>query len=333
MLNWSIEKIDLPLRYTWKIAHGSTNSKTQYFVTVKCDELFGKGEVALSTRLQESTDSIEEGFAQFLDKDPSTCTTLEALLKILDSVELPNSLKFGIESAFVHYLATLSEQSVHQVLGLNTLNTVNTGYSLPILEVSEIKGFIDKHGLDRFHALKIKVDKENAVEKVCELSKCFRGNIRIDANESFDNAKEVLKFIEDLGPNMPIEFLEQPMPADRHDDYLELFNKAEIDIMGDESVTDTDITEYHAERFHAVNIKLQKAGGYLKAMKQIRQARELGIKTMLGCMIESTLGISSALNLAFGVDYFDLDSFLFLEKDPFDLVSEEKGRLFYSYFH
>ena len=68
-------------------------------------------------------------------------------------------------------------------------------------------------------------------------------------------------------------------------------------------------------------------------MKQIRDARELGIKTMLGCMIESTLGISSALNLAFGVDYFDLDSFLFLEKDPFGLVTEEKGRLFYSFMH
>ncbi|MBK24979.1 MAG: hypothetical protein CME70_13360 [Halobacteriovorax sp.] len=333
MLNWTIEKIDLPLRYTWKIAHGSTNTKTQYFVTVECDGLSGKGEVALSTRLQESDSLVENGFKKFMEADPSKFTTLEELLKVVGSIDLPNSLKFGIESAFVHYLANLSEQSVHQVLGLNTLNTVNTGYSLPILETGEISEFVKKHNLDRFHALKIKVDQNNAVEKVKELAKVFRGNLRIDANESFENADQVIKFIEDLGPNMPIEFLEQPMPADKHEDYLYLFDKSEVDIMGDESVTSTDITEYHAERFHAVNIKLQKAGGYLKAMKQIREARELGIKTMLGCMVETSLGISCALNLAFGVDYFDLDSFLFLEKDPFELVTEEKGRLFYSHFH
>jgi L-alanine-DL-glutamate epimerase-like enolase superfamily enzyme len=333
MLNWSIEKIELPLRYTWKIAHGSTNKKVQYFVNIECDGLSGRGEVSLSTRLQNSVSGIENGFNKFIEKEPQNILTLESLHKALEDLELPNCLRFGIESAFVHYLSVLSEESVHQVLGLNTLNTVNTGYSLPILEVSEIEGFIKEHSLDRFHALKIKVDQDNAVAKVLELNKSFRGNIRIDANESFKDADSVIKFIEELGPNLPIEFLEQPMPADCHDDYLYLFNKSEVDIMGDESITDTDITEYHAERFHAINIKLQKAGGYLKAMKQIRDARELGIKTMLGCMIESTLGISSALNLAFGVDYFDLDSFLFLEKDPFDLVTEEKGRLFYSFMH
>lgn len=333
MLNWTIEKVELPLRYTWKIAHGSTNTKAQYFVKVECDGLSGTGEVALSTRLQESVETVEKGFSEFLNAGPDKFTTLEQLLNALNPLEIPNSLKFGIESAFVHYMAVLSEQSTQQILGLNTLNTVNTGYSLPILDVAEINKFVIDQKLDRFHALKIKVDQENAVEKVRELNKAFRGNIRIDANESFKSADDVIKFIEELGPNMPIEFLEQPMPAEKHDDYLYLFDKAEVDIMGDESVTDTDITEYHAERFHAVNIKLQKAGGYLKAMKQLREARELGIKTMLGCMIETSLGISSAMNIAFGVDYFDLDSFLFLEKDPHELVIEEKGRLFYSHFH
>lgn len=333
MLNWSIEKIELPLKYTWKIAQGSLSTKTQYFVKVSCDELYGQGEVALSTRLQYSAGMVEEEFKNFLEAGPSKVTTLEELLDTLGNLDISNNLRFGIESAFVHYLSCLSDKSVHQVLGLNTLNTVNTGYSLPILETSEIAGFIENYGLERFHALKIKVDRDNAVAKVRELSKNFRGNIRIDANESFEDADQVLRFIKELGPNLPIEFLEQPMAASKHDDYLYLFGKSEIDIMGDESITDTNITEYHAERFHAINIKLQKAGGYLKAMKQIREARALGIKTMLGCMIETTLGISSALNLAFGVDYIDLDSFLFLEEDPFELVTEEKGRLFYSFMH
>ena len=68
-------------------------------------------------------------------------------------------------------------------------------------------------------------------------------------------------------------------------------------------------------------------------MNQIREARALGFKTMLGCMIESSLGISSAMVIGHGVDFYDLDGFLHLKKDPFDHVFLEKGHLLYSYHH
>ena len=76
---------------------------------------------------------------------------------------------------------------------------------------------------------------------------------------------------------------------------------------------------------------MMKAGGYLRAIKQLRQAKSLGLKTMLGCMVETSLGISSALNIAGGVDYFDLDGCLLIKEDPYKLISEENGKIFYSY--
>jgi glutamate racemase len=74
-----------------------------------------------------------------------------------------------------------------------------------------------------------------------------------------------------------------------------------------------------------------KSGGYLKGLKQIRQAKILGLKTMLGCMIETSLGISSALNISSGVDYLDLDGFLLIKKDPFNILTEENGKIFFSF--
>ena len=69
----------------------------------------------------------------------------------------------------------------------------------------------------------------------------------------------------------------------------------------------------------------------MKAIKQLRQAKILGLKTMLGCMVETSLGISSALNISGGVDFFDLDGCLLIKDEPYKLISEENGKVFFSY--
>ena len=81
--------------------------------------------------------------------------------------------------------------------------------------------------------------------------------------------------------------------------------------------------------FDGVNIKIMKSGGLLCAVSQMQTARDLGLKVMLGCMVESSLGISYALALSSLGDYFDLDGFLFLKEDPFSLVEEKGGELFF----
>ena len=103
--------------------------------------------------------------------------------------------------------------------------------------------------------------------------------------------------------------------------------------MADESITTGEVTSYYKERFDGINIKLMKSGGYFTAIKQIRQAKRLGLEIMIGCMIESSLGISSAMNLAYGLDYFDLDGMLIIQKDPFDLVHENNGMLIKTELH
>ena len=159
--------------------------------------------------------------------------------------------------------------------------------------------------------IKIKVNKENALDFSKEVMRLTQVPLRIDANEAFQTTSDVMNFISAFPDLNRIEFLEQPLPASFHEEALELKKHSPVILIADESVTKEDIGTYYTERFHGVNIKLMKSGGYLKGLKQLRQAKILGLKTMLGCMVETSLGISSALQLAGGVDYFDLDGFLF----------------------
>ena len=332
MFIWSLEEKTLPLKVTWNISRNSSDIKYNFFVTVKNGSVAGVGEVAFNSRYGESRELILEKFEDFYQASLNQeFNGVENLVSFLEKMDLPQSLKFGIESSFVHYISILSGKSVAQLMGTNSVSSIKTSYSIPIMEIGKIENFIKENNLSRFSVLKLKINSENALELCQEVLRVTQVPIRIDANEAFKNAQDVMKFLEKFPDASRIEFLEQPLPADYHEEALELKKYSKVFLMADEAVTKEDIGTYYPERFHGINVKLMKAGGYLKAVKQLRQAKLLGLKTMLGCMIETSLGISSALNIAGGVDYLDLDGFLFLKEDPYKLVSEENGRIFYSY--
>lgn len=331
MFTWSIKEIELPLKFTWNISRNSSDIKRNFIIEVKNGSLKAVGEVAFNVRYGESRELILEKFEEFKSNAPQDFNGLESLVAYLETTDLPQSLKFGIESSFVHYISNLSGKTVAQLMGTNVVSSVKTSFSIPIMEVGKLDSFIKDNNLQRFSVLKVKVNRENALEFCSEILKRTSVGLRIDANESFESAQEVLSFLEKFPEAKRIEFLEQPLPSKSHDEALELKKHAKVLLMADESVTNEEINNYHVERFHAVNVKLMKSGGYLKAVKQLRQAKALGLKTMLGCMIETSLGISSALNISGGVDYLDLDGCLLIKDDPYKLISEENGKIFYSY--
>ncbi len=331
MFNWSIKEIELPLKFTWNISRNSSDTKRNFIIKVKNGSIEAFGEVAFNVRYGESREMIIEKFEEFKNNAPQEFTGVESLVSYLETTDLPQSLKFGIESSFVHYVSILSGKTVPQLMGSNTMASVKTSFSIPIMEISKIESFIKENNLQRFSVLKVKVNREIAHDFCAEVLRLTSVPLRIDANESFESARETLQFLENFSQISRIEFLEQPLPSGLHDEALELKKHSQVMLMADESVTSEEVNSYLLERFHAVNIKLMKSGGYLRAIKQLRQAKALGLKTMLGCMVETSLGISSALNIAGGVDYFDLDGCLLIKDDPYKLISEENGKIFYSY--
>jgi hypothetical protein len=123
----------------------------------------------------------------------------------------------------------------------------------------------------------------------------------------------------------PILFVEQPMPAYLKEEYVYLKKHTPFPLMADESVLDRPDMSALEKQFHGINMKLMKAGGYLNGLRILNEARRRKMKTMVGCMVETTLGIHSAWNLCAGVDYADLDGCLILANEPFEMLNEENG--------
>jgi L-Ala-D/L-Glu epimerase len=149
----------------------------------------------------------------------------------------------------------------------------------------------------------------------------------LDGNESWQQEDELLNFLHQLDKKRVL-FVEQPMPAAAAAAYAHVKPLSPLPIIADESVTDDVDFELLREQFHGVNIKLMKAGGYLNAVRLLKEIRKHGMLAMLGCMVETSLGIWSAMQLSSAFDFVDLDGSLIIENEPFGLIKEEQGLLY-----
>ncbi len=329
-LTWKMEKIKLPLKFPWKISRDQCKEKVNFIIFLGDGKISGMGEVAFNNRYGESEQSISDSFDKFLDLKPDEIDSVNCLYNCLDELDIHQSLRFGIESAFYDYISKVSGKNIFELLGVNSVRSVSTSFSVPIMAVGYIKEFILKYQLNRFNFLKIKINNDNYQDKIEEILKNFGGKLRIDANESFKNPDTVIRFVEKISDRKRIQFIEQPLPAHFHDESLYLKENLNLDIFADESITNQEITDYYKKRFDGINIKLMKSGSFLKALKQIKDSKKLGLKVMIGCMIETSLSIASAMVISQNADYIDLDGCLLLKKDPFSFLGEENGRLIYS---
>ncbi len=160
---------------------------------------------------------------------------------------------------------------------------------------------------------KIKLGTDHDIEIVKALRDISDKPFRIDANTAWtaEQTIENSKILKELG----VEFIEQPLPYDQYDEMRKVKADSVLPVIADESVrTETDIKKC-AESFDGVNVKLVKAGGITPARRMLTEARKLGIKTMIGCMTESAVGISAAAQLLPLCDYADLDGAILLKKD------------------
>lgn len=173
--------------------------------------------------------------------------------------------------------------------------------------------------------IKMKVGFEGDVELIKKIRGMFAGTIRIDANEAWepDEAIEKLSAMESL----EIELCEQPIPAGRREELARVTAGSPIPVFADEdALTSADVGDLLG-KVDGVNLKLNKTGGIGEALRAAEMARGLGMRLMLGCNLESGIGLSAGAQIAAAFDHIDLDSLTFLERDPFPSVSYDRGHL------
>lgn len=325
MLHWTLQHLQLQLKYTWKLSRNATDTKCNQLIAVTDGEWDAQGEVAPNIRYDETPENIEHGFNTFVNAGGAHIKTLEELTTLLNSLPLKKALRYGIESAYIHLLCKKQKQTLAQLLQIEPCRQQATAYSLPIMPAADIPAFYETHQLSRFQKLKLKVNALQAHELLQALASVSNQPIMLDGNEAWSNADELLRFLDTLAP-YNIAMIEQPMPAN-NTEHAYVKERSSYPIIADESVCDTANFDQIGSQFDGINMKLMKAGGLLNGISLLKQARKHGLQTMVGCMIETSLGISDALQLSAGVDWVDLDGFMVIANEPFGLVTEAKGEL------
>jgi len=238
-----------------------------------------------------------------------------------------HSTKTAIDLAVWDNVGKIYNLPVYKLLGLSPSSAPVSSYTIGIDTIDKMLEKTEK--AKSYPILKLKVGFDNDIEVLKEIRKIYSGKIRVDANAAWtvDIAMEKMKKLADLN----VEFVEQPLDKNDINGQAELFTKAPLPIILDESILNSkDVIKWSAV-CHGINIKLMKCGGILEALKMIEIARGFDLKIMLGCMIESSIGISAAAQIAPLVDYIDLDGNVLITNDPFDGYKiDENGKFSYN---
>jgi|LULL01.1.fsa_nt_gb glutamate racemase len=305
-MTYSIRPIDLKLKTKWKISRNESVTKRNFILS---DGLYFS-EIAPNIRYNETPERILNEFNDFISHpDQIDKSWSQAFLCGVRNLKLKQESKGQLAKA----------------LKLKELTKVKTSFSIPIMDKDNIKQYLSLN--PHFYAYKVKIENHHSIEFLNEIAANTNALLRIDANEGFNSLDDYLFFEKEIS-HLNIEFIEQPFPAERRDLYLQLRPNSKFLLIADESVTDQFDANEIRKMFHGVNIKLMKSGGLLKAKSMLEEARKYHLKTMIGCMIESSLGISEAFYLAQLCDFCDLDGHLLIENDPYkDLLKLDKGQV------
>lgn len=325
----SFQSLDLHLAQPWVISRGRTDvSKVVVVELTDDDGIVGRGEAAPISRYKESAKSVE-AFLHRIDPKRLLKVSIPEAMAYLDELSNhDNAAKCAVNIALVDIDSKRSGKAIYDHLNLGfTEGKHVTSYSISLGSPEVIREKVQ--AADPYPILKLKLggpDDQGALKALREIAP--EKHIRVDANEAWHSREEALKNIEWLANDKGIEFVEQPLPASTAArDWIWLKQKSPLPIFADESHHHVKDTNLAAQCFHGVNVKLVKMGGITGSFEALNAARKAGLKTMLGCMIETSILISAAAHLAEISDYFDLDGNLLINNDPYSGVAAQDGIL------
>ncbi len=326
----TFRQIELHLAHRWQIARTTGTTASQVMVVELRDATgtLGLGETAPIRRYNEDLDTVT-AFLGKVDASRLSFADVPGSMRYLDTVAPGNpAAKCAVNLALLDGAARRAGQPLYDFLGLGFRERHHvTSFTIGIDTPEVIRQKV--LAADRFPILKIKVgvpaDRENmrAVRDAAPAK-----SVRVDANEGWKTKEQALEMIEWLAQDKHIEYIEQPMPAATPPaDWAWLKARSPLPIFADESYhTATDAARC-AECFHGVNVKLVKTGGVSGGFEALQAARKLGLKTMIGCMIETSILISAAAHLAELCDHLDVDGNILITNDPFLGVATDNGVL------
>jgi len=326
-MNVKLHPYNLQLKHTFTISRESHDFQPSLVVELSHDGVSGFGEATSNPYYNISVESMitaisnHQKFITSLSEE-----TPEGFWKKVKPLFTENMFALcALDMAFNDLFARKSGKKLYEIWGYDISNNPMTDYTIGIDTVDKM---VEKMVELPWPIYKIKLGTKNDIAIVTELRKHTNAVFRIDANCGWttDQAIENSYKLKELG----VEFLEQPLRADDFEGAKKLYKYSALPIIADEScIVESDV-EKCAGFFHGVNVKLTKCGGLTPGKRMLLKAKSLGMKTMVGCMTESTVGISAIAHLLPLLDYADMDGGLLLKEDIASGVTIKNGVVSYA---
>jgi L-alanine-DL-glutamate epimerase-like enolase superfamily enzyme len=321
----SYRPLVLKLAHTWTIARGSSDEKKNGLLTLTAEGVTGFGEAAANKRWNQSFETSEAAFARVKTAVAglSPWEHLTWLERAEREAGADTEVVAALDLALWDWKGKKLNRPVHDLLGIPTGRMPITTFSIGIDSADVMKQKVREAAA--FPRLKIKIGLANDEENIAAIRSVTDKPITVDANEGWTSVDESKRKIAWLNGVKPL-YLEQPMPAAMDGEMAKLKGLATFPILGDEGVLHPSDIPGKAGLFDGVVLKLAKSGGITRVYEMTAVARALGLKLMLGCMIESSLGIAAGVAVGPLFDWLDIDGNLLLAKDPFTGLSIANGR-------
>lgn len=319
--------IYLKNNYTFRIAHGSREGLETLIVELSDGQYTGYGEAAPVPYYGFTAQSLKELLESHRDKiENYDLQSAEDFWEYMNPyIGHRHFAQCALDIAAHDLVAQKNQQPLYKYWGLSLENIPLSNYTIGI---DEVEFMVEKMKKEDFPIYKIKLGTSHDIEIIKELRKHTDAIFRVDANTAW-GVEETIRNAEAF-EKLGVEFIEQPLKPDNWEGMKEVMKYVKLPLIADEScIVESDVDKC-VGHFHGINIKLAKCGGLTPARRMIARARELNLKVMVGCMSESSIGISAIAQLLPLIDYVDMDGALLISNDPAEGVMVRNGKAIFT---
>ena len=317
----SYHKVKLAKRFPLAISRGVRSHSENLFLHLEKDGISAWGEAAPgSTEGASSVEEIQTALEAFIAEGIEGLS-IQALYDRARKEGIPPCAYVALDTALWDWTAKKAGLPLYQLLGFSKPSiptSVTIGINPPEVVKERVPLLLDGTTVQ---SLKIKLGSPEGLDadkamfaQVLESTKKYKVKLRVDANGGWDvpQAQQMIQWLSER----KVDYIEQPLKEGEEAELKYLYTKSALPIYVDESCRFAENIPHYAAHIHGVNMKLMKCGGITEALRIIATARAHGLKTMIGCMSESSVAIAAAAALSGGIDHIDLDSHYNLAPDP-----------------
>ena len=325
-LNLSFEPYELQLKHAFNLAKSQRTTTPDVQVQIEYDGIVGYGEASMPPYLGESVATVTAFLSSIDLSQFSDPFRIEEIHDYMEKVAPGNrAAKAAVDIALHDLTGKIMGQPWYKIWGLDPAKAPNTSFTVSY-DANPAEQKVKIEEASPYKVIKVKMGLDHDKELVKAIRRSTDAPICVDANQGWSDKEAALEMCHWLN-EQGCMFVEQPMPKEMLDETAWLKERSPLPIIADEFLQRLPDVRRAAQAYDGINIKLMKSTGMHEAYKMAVHARALGMKVMLGCMTETSCGVTAAAQLSPMADWADLDGNLLIANDRFDGLKIVDGKI------